>query len=122
MFKSIEISLHLDVKTKEKGERVLKRFAERFKHKFTVISFEKNVDDPSLFRVDIVTPLGIQTIQEAVFQTLRICSGLSGAWLIAGPISHHDDTWEFMGWASIGQISIPGVRAAAFEISNTSTE
>ena len=118
MFRHIEITLHLDVKTKEKGDRVLKRFQEVFGRSVSVQSFERNVDNNSLFRVDLITPLETDNMEHAIYQTLEACSTFARSWTVTGPHEVEGGGLEFSGWAGGEQLAIPGIRSAHFEISN----
>jgi hypothetical protein len=118
VFKHIEITLHLGVKTKQKGDRVIALFREAFEHPFSIQSFERNVDDLSLFRVDLITPLGTDNIEHAVYRTLEACSRFARSWTVTGPHEVEGGGMEFSGWAQKGQMAIPGIESAGFEISN----
>ena len=118
MFSSIELTIHLRVKTKEKGERVLGWFKKAFKREVTIVNFERNHDDPDLFRVDMTTALGVNTIQEAIFESLRICEPIAMWWTVNGPTEYEGGRWEFIGLAEGAQINIVGVHAAGFTIRN----
>lgn len=118
MFKFIEITLHLNVKNEEKGERVLARFRELFERPMSIQSFGRNPDDDSMFRVDLITPLETDNIEHAIFETLKACTTFATSWTVFGPDKYEDGRWEFSGLARDGQVTIPGIRAAGFEITS----
>ena len=118
MFKYIEITLHLDVKTREKGDRVLDRFREVLGSSFSVETFKRNLEDSSLFRVDLITPLETDNIEHAIYRTLKRCSTFARSWTVIGPHEVEDGGLEFSGWAMKEQLAVPGMRSAGFEISN----
>lgn len=122
VFQGIKITLHLEAKTKEKGERILARFREVFGRPVSVQSFERNVDDNSLFRVDLITPLETDNIEHAVFKSLEVCATFARSWLIVGPDKVNGGNWEFSGWARDAQLIVPGIRAACFEIGSNDDE
>jgi hypothetical protein len=119
MFEYIEWTLFIRARTRDKALKVLRWFEEAAQHDATIVECEQYWKDKSLFRAVVTTPLGIENVAEAVFETLLTCSQIATPRIVNAPQAYTDNRWEFGGSPDTGGvISVVGISAVSFRIRN----
>lgn len=118
MFESIQWQAFLKVAREEKVARLLHHFSEAAEREMTLQACERHWQDKALFDVRFTSPLGAETVREAVFETLCVCRKILNAWTVSGPDSYADGQWEFRGYSmNLAQ----GITRINFRIDNFTT-
>lgn len=97
MFESIRFQAFLRVANERKVAGILRRFGQASNRAMTLHHCERYWKDRTLFDVQFSTPLGVEDIATAVFQTLCVCRTLLPEWSVRGPFSYANGAWEFQG-------------------------
>lgn len=101
--------LFLRVKSKEKAQLLVERFAQATGLEVRVRACEKYWKDQELFRVDLDSFLPGQEHETPVREMLQVGDRVARRWVVGAPQFFESGHWEFSGSALDDTITLPGV-------------
>ncbi len=124
-FPHIHWNLQMRVKTQAKAQKVFRWFAKHIGQELIVLECERHWTHKDIFVAYVRTPLGVVSVEEAVFRALQACQVVTPHWVVTGPVALDGGMWEFSGladsrndpkWPISSQV--PGLIWASFVIRN----
>ena len=113
----IRWKVYLKTPDDSKARKLVRRLIEALECKSCSIEVLRDHRDPDQHIAHVIANLNAKTIQEAIFRSMRMASGLALRWDVGIPMESVGDRWEFDGLFS-GKSKIPGIEWAMFETEN----
>ena len=119
MFREIRWKAFIRAGAQKNAETVLRRIEKALGREISMVTIAPSRRDEGLFEIVFTSPLGIERVQDAVFESLRQGDKLSYEWSVRPPQDYKGGKWDFAASAT-RRLRISGIEALDFEIANYS--
>lgn len=120
MFESIEWQLFLRVNDQRAATRVIGRTAALLDVPLELTSYDRSCENPELAVVELVSPLGVASLAEALLSTLRQANRVAYHVTLSGSELERSPYWFAFSGASTNSNGA-GIRVAGIELLMVST-
>ncbi len=97
MFKQIYWRGHFKVASREKVAKLRGRFESTTGTPTTLTDCKRSPQSPDCFEARFTSPLGEETVERDLFQTLILVQKVLPHWNVSGPWKYETGGWEFSG-------------------------
>lgn len=117
MFDVIEWKAFLKTRTRKGAEILLGRIAKVLEDNPSLLHCKPYWKDRTLIEAVFTTPLGVPSIQVAIFQALTSAGRIAHHWSVRVPQQYEGGKWDFAAWSD-KKTTLSGVVAVELEVRN----